>query len=112
MDIYKFDFTKFTNGKWKEVLTYLFDDPFFHIDKAWLSSADGEPSVILYYSEGDDRDYNKESQTLIFTAFDINVNNKRLFSLWRKFMFHEFGEDYREALLDYLHGQIQQINDI
>ena len=112
MDISKFDFTKFSEEKWADIIAFIEKDPFIYIDMTKLSTDYGVPMVEVYYSDEYSRDFNKDSHVLKFTAFDVNVNDESTKDKWRKIMINEFGEEYRNALVDYLQLQILRINNI
>ena len=112
MDISRFDFTKFTEVEWKDFITRLNKNPFIYIDLIKISTDYGIPEVAVYYSDEYDKDFDKPSHILKFTAFDINLNNESDKSKWREFMARKFGDVYREALKDYLERQIQEINHL
>ena len=112
MDISKFDFTKFTKEKWHDVITYIEKDPFLYIDLTKISTDYGMPEVAVFYSDEYDKDFDRPSHILKFTAFNVDVNNERTTSKWREIMIDEFGEAYREALKDYLERQINEIKNL
>ena len=107
----RFDFTKFTNEKWHDVITYLLKDPFYDIVMVWHSSTDGEPCMIVHYGDKDDFECDKCNE-LMFTAFNVGANSPSLTYKWRKFMIKEFGEEYRKALVEYLEQEINLVNNM
>jgi len=115
MNISKFNFLEFSKEKWQEILTEIEGDwHFVDIIAPRFETENGEfvldkagslmPLVDMQYIYETQVD-GDETYSYTFTAFEVKVADEIASiptRVWRKIMYKEFGEEYYNALKEYL----------